>query len=249
MRQIQSSQFRYLLAFALLALFLAPLAGLAAEEKPIAMEADYPGKYRLVWYFHQGDQSMEQPFKVLAHNKELVIFPDIKPPSINSMMLLENSQVNPGEDVLDMGTGSGLHAVFAAEQARRVVATDIEPHAVENARKNAELNGVAGKIDFRVGDLFAALKEDEKFDVIYWNIAYPFGEATLGRWKLHERFFAGVRSHLKPRGRIYYQVGFLRNIPYILDMLQRNGLIIMRMNMVNAPVYGREPITMLIQAN
>ena len=43
-------------------------------------------------------------------------------------------------DVLDMGTGSGVCAVFAATHARRVVAVDINPAAVRCARINALLN-------------------------------------------------------------------------------------------------------------
>lgn len=209
-----------------------------------AHTAVYPGKIRLVWYV---DSPINQPSRVLVEDKEFLIEPGIKPPSVNSVFLLEHSEVREGEDVLDMGTGSGLHAVFAAEKAHRVVATDIDPHAVDVARKNATKNGVVDKIDFRVGDLFAPIREGEKFDVFFWNILYPFSDADQDRWKLHERFFADVRQYMKPNARIYYQLGFLRNIPYVVDMLDRNGLSIERMEMVNARHVGREPIMMMIQ--
>lgn len=205
---------------------------------------DYPGKLELVWYY---EATANYPNRVRVEGKDFLIEPGIKPPSVNSVFLLEHSEVREGEDVLDMGTGSGLHAVFAAEKARRVVATDIDPHAVEVARKNAGRNGVVGKIDFRVGDLFGPIQEHEKFDVFFWNILYPFSDNDQDRWKLHERFFAEVRQHMKPNARIYYQVGFLRNIPYVVDMLDRNGLSIERMEMVNARRVAREPIMMMIQ--
>jgi ribosomal protein L11 methyltransferase len=53
--------------------------------------------------------------------------------------------------VLDVGTGSGILAIAAHKLgARRVVAIDIDPVAVENARKNASANRVKDGIDLRV---------------------------------------------------------------------------------------------------
>ena len=47
--------------------------------------------------------------------------------------LLDSRLVQRDWDVLDMGTGSGVCAVFAAKHARRVVAVDINPAAVRCA--------------------------------------------------------------------------------------------------------------------
>ncbi len=48
------------------------------------------------------------------------------------------------ENVLDLGTGSGLLAIAAAKILRReIIASDIDPMAVEVAAANAGLNGVA----------------------------------------------------------------------------------------------------------
>lgn len=58
--------------------------------------------------------------------------------------LLDHPELVAGRDVLDVGTGSGLCAIAAAlAGARTVVATDIDPRAVDAARANAALNGVA----------------------------------------------------------------------------------------------------------
>lgn len=51
-----------------------------------------------------------------------------------------------------------------------VVATDIVPEAVELAQRNARRLGAS--IDFRVGDLFAAIKPGERFDLIMSNPPY-----------------------------------------------------------------------------
>jgi ubiquinone/menaquinone biosynthesis C-methylase UbiE len=56
--------------------------------------------------------------------------------------------VSPGAVVLDLGTGTGLHALFAcAAGARRVYAVDREP-IVELARALARAHGVEDRIEF-----------------------------------------------------------------------------------------------------
>ena len=60
-----------------------------------------------------------------------------------------------GGSLLDVGTGTGILAIAAAKlfPEARIAACDTDPEAVEIARENARLNGVAGQIDFRVGSL------------------------------------------------------------------------------------------------
>lgn len=57
--------------------------------------------------------------------------------------LLDHRAVVLGKQVLDLGTGSGLVAIAAmVAGAQSVLATDIDPRAIEAARRNAALNGV-----------------------------------------------------------------------------------------------------------
>jgi ribosomal protein L11 methyltransferase len=50
--------------------------------------------------------------------------------------------IQPGMDVLDIGTGSGILAIAAAKLgARRVIAVDSDPTAVKTARENVAVNG------------------------------------------------------------------------------------------------------------
>jgi ribosomal protein L11 methyltransferase len=60
-----------------------------------------------------------------------------------------------GGSLLDVGTGTGILAIAAAKlfPAAHIEACDIDLEAVEIARENAELNGVAGQINFRVGTI------------------------------------------------------------------------------------------------
>ena len=108
-------------------------------------------------------------------------------------------------EVLDMGTGSGVCAVFAAKHARRVVAVDINPEAVRCAGINALLNHFEHKIDVRHGDLFAPVSA-ERFDVILFNPPFVRAQPRDDRdraWCANDvaaRFAAGHGAHLKPGG-------------------------------------------------
>ena len=66
-----------------------------------------------------------------------------------------------GTLIIDLCTGSGCIAVALAVRLphARVVATDISPDAIDLARENAGRHGVADRIDFLTGDLFAPLAE------------------------------------------------------------------------------------------
>jgi ribosomal protein L11 methyltransferase len=57
-----------------------------------------------------------------------------------------------GGSLLDVGTGTGILAIAAAllDSHASIAAVDVDPLAIEVARENAETNGVAGRITFRV---------------------------------------------------------------------------------------------------
>lgn len=60
--------------------------------------------------------------------------------------------------VIDAGCGSGILALSAAKLGyTRVAAFDNDPLAVDVSRENAALNGLAGGVDFYVGDLETGL--------------------------------------------------------------------------------------------
>lgn len=79
--------------------------------------------------------------------------------------------------LLDLCTGSGCLAVSLAHLGsfESVVATDLSEAALAVARKNAAMNGCS--IDFRQGDLFGPIGEEERFDIVVCNPPYiPSGE-------------------------------------------------------------------------
>jgi ribosomal protein L11 methyltransferase len=60
-----------------------------------------------------------------------------------------------GESFLDVGTGTGILAIAAAKlfPSARNEACDTDAEAIEIARENARLNGVAGRVNFFVGTI------------------------------------------------------------------------------------------------
>jgi ribosomal protein L11 methyltransferase len=75
--------------------------------------------------------------------------------------------------ILDMGTGSGILAMAAARLLNRpVLATDIEPWAVRVAAENAELNGVAHRVQARLADGWRdpLVRVNGPYDLVFANI-------------------------------------------------------------------------------
>ncbi|MFC1836464.1 peptide chain release factor N(5)-glutamine methyltransferase [Thermodesulfobacteriota bacterium] len=76
--------------------------------------------------------------------------------------------------ILEIGTGSGAVALALAKEApaASLIATDIDPAAVQLARSNARAVGVGESIRFVACDLFCALRSGGRFNVICSNPPY-----------------------------------------------------------------------------
>ena len=80
--------------------------------------------------------------------------------------------VKPGMDVLDIGTGTGLIAIMAAQRgAGRVFAVEIDPDAAEQAHENASNTPWKDKISVLCADI-SDFTADSKFDRIVCNPPY-----------------------------------------------------------------------------
>lgn len=105
--------------------------------------------------------------------------------------------LNPGETVVDIGSGAGLDAILAAQQvgpAGRVIGVDMTPAMLEKARANAALLGLQN-IEFHHGLAEALPLPDTCADVVISN-----GVINLCPDK--EAVYREIFRVLKPGGRI-----------------------------------------------
>jgi ribosomal protein L11 methyltransferase len=73
--------------------------------------------------------------------------------STRAALTLLEQLVQPGQRVLDLGSGSGVLAIAAVKLgAARAIGIEVDPEANEVATRNAERNGVGDNVRFLDGD-------------------------------------------------------------------------------------------------
>jgi release factor glutamine methyltransferase len=141
----------------------------------------------------------------------------VQPPKAGSLLFCRHLACRAGERVLEIGTGVGLAAVLAARAGCRVIATDVVPAAVACAAENAVLNGVAERVDVRLGDCYEPVP-GLVFDLICTSPPQmptppgrergdPVAAADNGGvdgWALLDRVIEGAGRHLRPGGRLVF---------------------------------------------
>ncbi len=124
----------------------------------------------------------------------------------DSHWLARTTVRRPVGAMLDLCTGSGVHALLAASHSQRVVAVDISPRAARCTRFNAQASGAAN-VEVAVGDLFEPVY-GERFDLITANPPFvPSPVDSLGfrdgghsGEDVQRRIIAGLPHHLAPGG-------------------------------------------------
>lgn len=82
-----------------------------------------------------------------------------------------------GVRMLDLGCGSGLHSVAAAELGAQVVSVDIDPDSVRTTIEVARTFGLGDRIDARVASVFELEPSEATFDLVYsWGVLHHTGD-------------------------------------------------------------------------
>lgn len=172
-----------------------------------------------------------KPYKVKVFGKEFVVYPNVFSPKYfyDTELFADNFPVKEGEEMLEIGPGTGAISIIAVYKgARRVLAIDINPDAVKNTKANIELHQMQDRVEVRHGNLYEPLRAEEKFDTIFWNTPFGFVEAEnvpdLEKavydpgYKSTEKFIKEAKEHLKKSGRVL--IGFSTTLGK-LDLLQK----------------------------
>ncbi|HLC88917.1 MAG TPA: HemK2/MTQ2 family protein methyltransferase [Candidatus Nanoarchaeia archaeon] len=157
---------------------------------------------------------------------------DIYQPAEDSYLLQKCVQKYASGRVLDLGTGSGIQALAAAENisVREIIAVDINYDAIAKL-KFALHSKIVSKIKYLVSDLFSNVSG--KFDTIIFNPPYlpqdkNIEDAALygGKkgYELSEKFFAQVSTHLAPKGKILFLFSSLTNKKKIDEIIETSLL-------------------------
>lgn len=169
--------------------------------------------------------------EVECMGETFIVYPNVFPPRGDTELLVSNMTLAPGSTVLDLGTGCGVLAIFAARQgAARVLAVDVNEQAVKNALANIiefDLNAV---IEARVSDCFSAV-EPVQFDLIVANLPGRCEVAAdvvqAAQWdtdfRAHRDLFNSAKQYLKPGGSIFMAKANYPELNTLMNLASTSG--------------------------
>ena len=137
------------------------------------------------------------------------------------------SVVRGGEEVIDVGTGSGILAIGAVRLgASRVLALDLDPVAVSSAAENTRLNGLEEQIQVHLSDLLGVIRSGAAGEQAL-NVTVPVDVVVANILAEIILLFTGdVYEALKPGG-IYIASGIYENKERdVADGLAAAGFVI-----------------------
>ena len=158
-------------------------------------------------------------------------------PAEDSYLLADNLEIESGQSVLEIGTGSGIVAMYASRLTDKITVTDINFDACQIAEKNFKDNCIEN-IEILFGNLFEPVK-NRKFDVILFNtpylpteddeviddtINYAFDGGLNGR-KVIDVFLNEVGNHLNDGGIVQMIQSSLSGNQETLDRFDELGFI------------------------
>jgi release factor glutamine methyltransferase len=155
---------------------------------------------------------------------------EVYQPAEDTYLLLRAalSEARPADSVLEVGCGSGFISQELGAKVARLLATDINPHAVRAAR--------ARGIEVIRADLFRGIKG--KFDLILFNAPYlpTEPEERTGQWidyaldggkngrQTVDRFIEDLALHLRPGGRALLLISSLTGLAEVRRTAASAGL-------------------------
>lgn len=104
-----------------------------------------------------------------------------------------------GSQILELGCGRGLDAMYFARCGHTVTATDFSEEAIAQARESWAEHPLAGRVDFQVMDMAEPFPyPDASFDAVYSHLSLHYFRDRVTRKVLVE-----IRRVLKPSGLLF----------------------------------------------
>jgi ribosomal protein L11 methyltransferase len=138
------------------------MADVKAIGRRVLGKTDWLYAWKLHWKpTEAGKFIITPPWEKVADNDKIVI--EIEPAmafgtgthdTTRLCLIAIGDHYRQGQSFLDVGTGTGILAIAAAKMgAEGAVGCDTDAGSIENARLNARMNGVEGKIDLFAGSI------------------------------------------------------------------------------------------------
>lgn len=176
------------------------------------------------------------PYEVECH-VPLAVFPNVYAPDLftDSWWFADTlPRIIGKKSLLEIGTGCGVIAVVCALRGAFIVATDVNPYAVANARENVKRHASENSVSIRQGDMYSPLCPGEKFDYIFWS--HPFNNWPTPVRDLLFRsgmdhgyqnlrtYISRAEEHLAPSGRLLLGTGDSADLEEIQAIAADSGL-------------------------
>lgn len=132
-----------------------------------------------------------------------IIYDSLKPINITEAEIsIITSKLEPGSKILDIGGGTGRHAIILAELGYDVTVIDSSSEMLKNLQKKADKKGL--KIKVINQDIFEIKLEKNEFDmgVLFWN---SFNEIALNK-KHALKLLNLLKNTLKKNGSIILNI-------------------------------------------
>lgn len=182
---------------------------------------------------------------------------------MDAVLLSGFARANEGEQVLDLGTGTGIIPLLMEAKTKAVHLTglEIQAESADMASRSVKMNGLEDKITIVTGDIKEAVRlfGAASFDVVTCNPPYmtehhgllnPREPKAIARHELLctlEDVISQTARLLKPGGN-FFMVHRPFRLTEILVLLRQYKLEPKRMQLVY-PFVDKEPNMVLIEAN
>lgn len=132
---------------------------------------------------------------------------------------LVRDRFEPAQHAFEWCAGPGFigFSLLAGDLCRNLTLADINPAAVEMARRTVGHNDLGGRVRVHLSDCLDEIPGDERWDLVVGNPPHCPGERAvpeIGKpeiiyldpgWKVHRKFYRSLRGRLRPGANVLIQ--------------------------------------------